>query len=446
MDEKLPSHPGGGAGSPGAETNGTSEDRLRRFVSDWIRASVEKDVEAASRLRDPSYVAVFPGGGALSREEELALIASDEFAPAPASPERLELAIADGGTRATARFIVDTDAGPEAQAARYACTLELRSEGDGWLATRASVEACDPRGRGRSFEKVRGAVSDTVRRSVSGVKRRLDRLARADFQTLAYRPYRPGRDFLLPPLPQAAAGPSELPIPPQSLWLGYNYPAHGRIHVDAMLRIVEASGFVFEPGDRILDLGCGAGRMIRHLQHLAATCEIWGTDISAEHILWCKRHLSPPFRFATTTKVPSLPFEDRSFALIYCGSLFTHIDDLADAWLLELHRILAPGGRLYVTIHDQHTMALMEQPKYGWSGIVRGMKSNPLFARAKSGFSMFSLGRDDESQVFYERGCFEAMASSAFDVLAVEEEAYFYQTALLLARKRGPPSAAGRRR
>ena len=76
--------------------------------------------------------------------------------------------------------------------------------------------------------------------------------------------------------------------------------------------------------------------------------------------------------------------------------------------------------------------------------LVRGMKSNPLFARAKSGFSMFSLGRDDESQVFYERSHFEAWAGSSFDVLAVEEEAYFYETALLLARKRNRAAAARR--
>ena len=178
--------------------------------------------------------------------------------------------------------------------------------------------------------------------------------------------------------------------------------------------------------------------MIRHLEKLAGTCEIWGTDISAEHIFWCKRNLSPPFNFATTTKVPALPFEDRSFKLIYCGSLFTHIDDLADAWLLELHRILASEGRLYLTIHDQHTMRLLDEPRYAWSSFAREFKAHPIFAEARKGFGMFSLGRDHQSQVFYERSFFAAMTDRMFETVATLEEAYFHQTALVLKRRTRP--------
>jgi ubiquinone/menaquinone biosynthesis C-methylase UbiE len=206
-----------------------------------------------------------------------------------------------------------------------------------------------------------------------------------------------------------------------------------------MLDIAEGSGLRLGEGDRILDLGCGAGRMIRHLRHLSARCEIWGTDISAAHITWCKHHLAPPFHFATTTKVPHLPFEDRSFSLIYCGSLFTHIDDLADAWLLELKRILKPGGRLYVTLHDEETIRLFESPRFRHAPIVKMIKASPTWATAAGEFGMFTIGRDEDSQVFYRRAYFERMAASAgLDVLSVTQEAYFYQTAYLLARKDGP--------
>ena len=79
----------------------------------------------------------------------------------------------------------------------------------------------------------------------------------------------------------------------------------------------------------------------------ASTAEFWGADISAEHILWANRHLRPPFRFVTThDPAAPLPFGDGSFQMIYAGSVFTHIADLADAWLLELRRVLAPGGRM----------------------------------------------------------------------------------------------------
>jgi ubiquinone/menaquinone biosynthesis C-methylase UbiE len=271
--------------------------------------------------------------------------------------------------------------------------------------------------------------------------RRLRRAAdwRSTFQTTAYLPYAPKKDYVLPPHAASADPNDELAVPPQELWLGYNYLAHGEAHVRTMLEIAAASGYEPRPGDRILDLGCGSGRMIRHLRHLADACEIWGADISAPHIAWCRQHLSPPFHFVTTTKVPHLPFEDRSFAFIYCGSLFTHIDDMADAWLLELQRVLRPGGRLYVTIHDEETMRLFDLPRYGHAEIVQEIKSTATYRAArKRDFGMFTVGRDNHSQIFYRRSYFERMAGNAFDTLSVTTEAYHYQSAFLLARKDRP--------
>jgi ubiquinone/menaquinone biosynthesis C-methylase UbiE len=230
-----------------------------------------------------------------------------------------------------------------------------------------------------------------------------------------------------------------LPVPPEELWLGYNYLANGEAQVRTMFDIAEESGFALGDGDRVLDLGCGGGRMIRHLRHLAGRCEIWGADISAAHINWCKQNLSPPFNFATTTKVPHLPFEDRSFAFIYCGSLFTHIDDMADAWLLELKCILRPDGRLYVTIHDEETIRLFDLPRYSHADMVRTIKQSETFqAASDTDFGMFTIGRDDDSQVFYRRSHFKEMAAQAFDTLSITPEAYHYQTAFLLGRKDRP--------
>jgi SAM-dependent methyltransferase len=283
-----------------------------------------------------------------------------------------------------------------------------------------------------------------IRRATGAARRRLGLGPReprrsAKFQDVAYLPYAPAEDYALAPhAPPLAAG-AALPIPPQELWLGYDYVAHGETHVRTMLDIAAQSGFAPAAGDRILDLGCGAGRMIRHLRDLAESCEIWGTDISAPHITWCKHHLSPPFHFATTTKVPHLPFADSSFALIYCGSLFTHIDDLADAWLLELRRILRPGGRLYVTIHDENTMQLFDSPRYGHADIVKLIKASPTFQQAGDDWGMFTIGRDNGSQVFYKSSYFERMVvSDGFDILSITPEAYHYQTAFLLTRKEQP--------
>ena len=61
-----------------------------------------------------------------------------------------------------------------------------------------------------------------------------------------------------------------LPLPPEELWLGYGdskqaYLDGGESHVAKMLEILGATGYAIKPGQRILDFGCAAGRMTRHL-------------------------------------------------------------------------------------------------------------------------------------------------------------------------------------
>ena len=44
--------------------------------------------------------------------------------------------------------------------------------------------------------------------------------------------------------------------------------------------------------------------MLRWLLDLTPSGEVWGADVTATHIRWCKQHLSPPFHFLTTTVHP----------------------------------------------------------------------------------------------------------------------------------------------
>lgn len=405
---------------------------IARFVEEWRRCMTGKDVQAMERLLDPSYRGTLPSGEVITRDAEVALFASPEIAVH--SIEIRDLRTTRRGSRATAAALLTMTGAVVGERFHneYRWTLELRGTGSGWLATAS-----------RMVEEAAGQAPAPPRSRVRSAAARLKRLLRrgeapASFQELAYIPFRPGQNFALPPLgpaPARAASADQLPIPPRELWLGYNYPAHGELHVGRMLEVAYAGGLELAPGDRILDLGCGAGRMIRHLAELAATCEIWGMDISAEHIFWCRANLSPPFHFATNTKVPHLPFEDRSFRFIYCGSLFTHIDDLADAWLLELHRILAPDGRLYVTIHDTHTIRLFDGGKFPASPLARHVRSQEVYEQGKAAPGMISIGRDNLSQVFYGTEYFSRMAGAMFEVVSVVPEAYFYQTAFLLRRK-----------
>jgi SAM-dependent methyltransferase len=267
-------------------------------------------------------------------------------------------------------------------------------------------------------------------------------------KSFPYEADRPSFILLKPDRDDQRGASLGLALPPQDLWAGYGTTAEyylnsGQIDVENMKRILDASGFGIDAGIRLLDFGCASGRMMRWFDVIADRCEIWGVDISARHIIWCQQHLTPPFKFATVTTAPHLPFEDGYFDLIYCGSVFTHIADLADAWLLELKRILRPTGRLYITVHDKHSADLIiNHPDKVYSD---GLPADPSFRgelmavdRSEqfmtSDFQMFVLGRGPESQVFYDIEYLSQHWGHMLNVRSTTPEAYGYQTAIVLEK------------
>jgi SAM-dependent methyltransferase len=226
-----------------------------------------------------------------------------------------------------------------------------------------------------------------------------------------------------------------LPLPPQHLWKEYGtteerYLELADLHTSSMLSILRAAGFDLDAGQkRILDFGCAAGPMLRRLKQYADTNTLWGTDIDANCIDWCRRHL-PMFRFATNSTAPHLPFEDRSFDLVYVGSVFSHIVEAADSWLLELARILKPGGLLYASIHDREFIenTLLHAPDWRFSKEIK--RRMPA-----SDFAMFVLGSGPNSNVFYERKYFLTMAQPAFDLVSANDRAYGNQSVMLLRKR-----------
>jgi ubiquinone/menaquinone biosynthesis C-methylase UbiE len=422
----------------GDVSKGTLKAEMRAFVLEWLRSMAEKDIEAARRLRAADYRITIGRNEVLDSGQELARLAAPEHFFDSVELKEMKAA-ATGTERADVSALVAISGtfGGVAVQTQMRYTFRCRRDVGRWVAEQAEAQAVEePPKRAPARQRLRHLAGPALR-----TFRSLRRAAafRSTFQTTAYLPYAPRKDYVLPPHAAPARADEALAVPPEELWLGYDYLAHGEAHVRTMLEIAAASGYAPRPGDRILDLGCGSGRMIRHLRPLADACEIWGADISAPHIAWCRQHLSPPFHFVTTTKVPHLPFEDRSFAFIYCGSLFTHIDDMADAWLLELHRVLRPDGRLYLTIHDEETMRLFENREYSHAAIVREISATATYKAARNrDFGMFTIGRDDQSQIFYKRSYFQRMADNAFNTLSVTTEAYHYQSAFLLARKDRP--------
>lgn len=275
---------------------------------------------------------------------------------------------------------------------------------------------------------------------VSAFKDKVRKTIRESGFTQTYMPYKKFlNEYLVSKtvidLPKCDLG---LPLPPKEFRSGYeenneSYLQSSISDVEKMMMIVNSSGFEIKDGMRVLDFGCSSGRMIRRLKNVAEKCEVWGTDVSADFIYWCNQYLNPPFHFATTTFNAHLPFEDKYFNFIYSGSVFTHIDNLIDAWLLELKRCLSENGRLYITIHDNHTIKLFEENNT--IALSSYLNKNTFYENAKKDFDFFVMNRSKSPLVFFDIDYLKKILNPIFDIVSINPEAYGYQTGILLKRK-----------
>lgn len=126
----------------------------------------------------------------------------------------------------------------------------------------------------------------------------------------------------------------------------------------------------------ILEFGCGYGRLTRYLFALAPEADIFGSDISARDIAWCRRTY-PKGHFTLNQPKPPLSLADGQCDLIFSYSVFTHLSEQTHKdWLRELARILRPGGLMLHTTHSALCLRLIDMfsperlPKYGLGGSV----------------------------------------------------------------------------
>ncbi|MDP3912519.1 MAG: class I SAM-dependent methyltransferase [Bacteroidota bacterium] len=128
---------------------------------------------------------------------------------------------------------------------------------------------------------------------------------------------------------------------------------------------------------KILDWGCGPGRIIRHLPAVIGNgCEYFGTDYNAKTIDWCTKNL-PDISFNKNSLKADLPYPNEFFDMIYGISIFTHLSEqLHHDWYNELLRILKPGGIMFLTTQgDNFKVKLTESELVHFNNgelIIRG--------------------------------------------------------------------------
>ena len=157
-----------------------------------------------------------------------------------------------------------------------------------------------------------------------------------------------------------------LPVPDQSsIFIGDgDYRQIGREFLRYFIELGQLT-----PDERVLDVGCGIGRMAVPLTQYLNTenGRYEGIDPVASGVEWCSRTITPAypnFRFAHVDIAHALynpkgcisgdevvlPFLDASFDLVVMTSVVTHLPaDEIQPYFTEISRLLAPGGRLFLT-------------------------------------------------------------------------------------------------
>jgi ubiquinone/menaquinone biosynthesis C-methylase UbiE len=130
------------------------------------------------------------------------------------------------------------------------------------------------------------------------------------------------------------------------------------------LRQTTADLAQLQRGETVLDVGCASGTLALVAQEcVGLTGRVSGINLSREMIVQARRKaaragLSINFQLGV---IEQLAFPDQSFDVVLCTWMIHHVpDDLKRQGLLEIARVLKPGGRLLLVDSNLNSLSLKE--------------------------------------------------------------------------------------
>ena len=107
-----------------------------------------------------------------------------------------------------------------------------------------------------------------------------------------------------------------------------------------------------QPGEQVLDVGCGTGTLaIEVARRVGSTGRVAGVDPGTEQIARARakaarRHMPIDFQIGV---IEQLPFPDQTFDVVFSTLMMHHLPaSLKRQGLAEIARVLKPGGRLVI--------------------------------------------------------------------------------------------------
>ncbi len=172
------------------------------------------------------------------------------------------------------------------------------------------------------------------------------------------------------------------------------YDQRWSAYLDASLRMtLEAVADL--PADRVLDVGCGTGRLLKLLAERQGSPELFGID-SVPGMLDVARQRIGQRATLLQGEAAKLPFDEANFQLIISTSALHYLAD-ADAALQEIRRVISSSGNLIITdwCRDYFWMRLLNRT-LPWTHHAHGhtFSSSELEqSLARTGFRIIGITR-----------------------------------------------------
>jgi demethylmenaquinone methyltransferase/2-methoxy-6-polyprenyl-1,4-benzoquinol methylase/phosphoethanolamine N-methyltransferase len=185
-------------------------------------------------------------------------------------------------------------------------------------------------------------------------------------------------------------------------WAGYydfvtNFMMLGHA---GMLRRMTVDNTQIQPGDSVLDVGCGTGEVALLAKTRAKAGKVYGIDPAPEMIAVARkkaarRKLDVDFRVGV---IESLPFPDASMDVVTSSLMVHHLpEDLQARGMADVYRVLKPGGRLLIADFMQpsgsimnHVFMVVTHHQKVQSGLAEDVKQ----LLGKTGFSQITQPDD----------------------------------------------------
>jgi len=220
--------------------------------------------------------------------------------------------------------------------------------------------------------------------------------------------------------------PAGVPLPPAKYRMGGRHFLDNSAFVASATKDIERlATFGLDKDSRLLDWGCGAGRLaIGLLETWGSSHHYHGMDVQRPLVRWAEHHLARPgmvFSWIDVanarynpdgSNVRHIPVKSLDYDALFAYSVLSHMDGAEVAgYLVEIKRLLRPNGFAFATAFvEEHVPDEMENPAgYGpleWSGRMHCVRFRREFfesriASADLAIEHFEHGGETDGQSLY---------------------------------------------